>query len=323
MSLSATSCDGAVCCEVYYDTGSGENGILLTKAADATAYTQASLTSSDSQLGKPRILNGVGGKLYGLATYTAASGALQTALVTCDAATGAVSKVGIVDGYGTTTDTYVTDSRNLSCQTGVGNGVATAGLNAKGCGDLQLVNIDGSLVKLGSFGLYAAEGLTAQSQYMYAGDLFLNCVDHAIDNTISTGLYTLPVDVATKVATTDTTASAGVDPDGGGTATVSDWRESAASSLTVRSGDTATWTAVAADGYTFQGWYDAAGNLVSDQATYSSRMSADLELTARFAATSEATVKTGDATAPWAFVLLATLAAAGGIVVERRRHTAR
>lgn len=197
---------------------------MFSKAPDATAYTQTSLTSSDSSLGKPRILNGVNGKLYGLATYTAADGAFQTALVTCDATTGAVLKVGIVSGYGATTESPITDSRNGSCQTGVGNGIVTAGLDAKSYGDLQLVNIDGSLVKLGSFGLYAAEGLTAESQCMYAGNLFLNCVDHGTDNTISTGLYTLPVDVATKVATTDVTATAAADPDGGGTATISDWR---------------------------------------------------------------------------------------------------
>ena len=214
------------------------------------------------------------------------------------------------------------------------------GLNAKDYGDLQLVNIDGSLVKLGSFGLYAAEGLTAESQCMYAGNLFLNCVDHATDSAISTGLYTLPADVATKVATTDTTASAAADPAGGGTATVSDWRNSAASSLTVRSGDAATWTAVAADGYTFQGWYDADGNLVSDQATYSSRMSADLELTARFAPTPGptptpapgdgtatdsygATPQTGDGAAPWPLVLLAALVAAGGVAIESGRRTRR
>jgi hypothetical protein len=336
-SLTATSCDGTICCEVYFDTGSGEDNVLLTKAPDATAYTQKSLTSSDSQLGKPHVLNGIGGKLYGLATYTAADGTLQTALVTCDSATGAVSKVGIVSGYGTTTDSYVTDSRNLSCQTGAGNGVMDVGLNAKDYGDLQLVNIDGTLVKLGSFGLYAAEGLTAESQCMYAGNLFLNCVDHATDSAISTGLYTLPVDVATKVATTDTTASAAADPAGGGTATVSDWRKSAASSLTVRSGDAAVWTAVAADGYAFQGWYDADGNLVSDQATYSSRMSGDLGLTARFAAAPGptpaaaagngtgtgsygTTPQTGDTAAPWALVLLAAIVAAGGIAIESGRH---
>jgi hypothetical protein len=339
-SLSATSCTGTVCCEAYYDTGSGETGVLLTKAPDATAYTQTSLTSSDSQLGRPRILNGIGGKLYGLATYTAADGALQTALVTCDSATGAISKVGIVSGYGTAADTNEADSRNISCQAGVGNGVVTAGLDAKSYGDLQLVDIDRSLVKLGSFGLYAADGLTAESQCMYAGDLFLNCVDHATENTESTGLYTLPVDAAAKVTTTDTTASAAADPEGGGTATVSDWRGSAASSLTVRSGDTATWTAIAADGYTFQGWYDADGNLVSDQATYSARVSADRGLVARFAATPGSTPtpapgdgtgtgsygttpQTGDTAAPWALVLLAALVAAGGVAIESGRRMRR
>lgn len=347
MSLSAASCDGAVCCEVYYDAGSGETGILLTKAAGATAYAQTSLTSPDSQLGKPRILNSVDGKLYGLATYTATDGTLQTALATCDGATGAVSKVGIVSGYGAAVDNNEADSRSASCQTGVGNGIVDVGLRATGYGDLQLVNIDGPLVKLGSFGLYAAEGLAAESQCMYAGNLFLNCVDRATDDTKSTGLYTLPVDVAAKVATTDTTASAAADPDGGGTAAVSDWRGSGASNLAVRSGDTATWTAAAADGYTFQGWYDAAGNLVSSQATYSARMSADRGLTARFAVTAgptptpasddggaadsdgstaqtSETAKTGDATAPWAFALLAMLAATGGIAavyVTARRHS--
>lgn len=348
--LSATSCDGTVCCEACFDTSSGEGNVLFAKAPDATAYTQTSLTSSDSLLGTPRILNDVGGKLYGLATYTAADGTLQTALVTCDSATGAVAKVGIVSGYGTETETNEADSRNLSCQTGAGNGVVDVGLNAKDYGDLQLVNIDGLLVKLGSFGLYAAEGLTAQSQCMYAGDLFLNCVDHATDNTISIGLYTLPANVATKVATTDTIASAAVDPEGGGTAKVSDWRGSVASSLTVRSGDTATWTAVAADGYTFQGWYDAAGNLVSDQTTYSSRKLADFGLIARFAATAGPTPtpasddgtgedsdgstaktgvsdgltpRTGDEGALWALVLLATLVVAGGIAIESGRRIAR
>jgi hypothetical protein len=54
--------------------------------------------------------------------------------------------VGIVSGYGTAADTNEADSRNISCQAGVGNGVVTAGLDAKSYGDLQLVDIDRSLV---------------------------------------------------------------------------------------------------------------------------------------------------------------------------------
>lgn len=103
-------------------------------------------------------------------------------------------------------------------------------------------------------------------------------------------------------------------------------------------GDAATWTAAAADGYTYQGWYDAAGNQVSNQATYGSRMTADQGFTARFTANAgpapEAddgvdadlngtTAKTGDASAPWALALLAVLVATGGIAVACRRRITR
>src|SRR5699024_2064851 len=47
-------------------------------------------------------------------------------------------------------------------------------------------------------------------------------------------------------------------------------------------GSTATVTAEAAEEYTFAGWYDAAGEKVSDSAVYTFTVTASVSLTARF-----------------------------------------
>lgn len=112
--------------------------------------------------------------------------------------------------------------------------------------------------------------------------------------------------------------------------------DSAVSSLSVRSGDTAIWTATASDGYTFAGWYDIDGNLVSSDASYTALATADRTLTARFAqdatpklATTGSsgddvddsampTAETGDSALPFELVVIA-LAAGGAMAIAARR----
>ena len=52
----------------------------------------------------------------------------------------------------------------------------------------------------------------------------------------------------------------------------------------MRRGDTAVWTAEADDGFTFAGWYDAAGALVSTDAVHRAALADDTVLEARFTA---------------------------------------
>lgn len=136
----------------------------------------------------------------------------------------------------------------------VGNGIVVAADTDFGLGDLQLVNTSTvSAIKLGSYGLTSADGLTVGPMAMLRGKLYLQCVDHEGASVKATaqsqglsaqsassylGIYTLPSAYASEVATTDVIAAA--ESDGGGSATVSDWRGSADSSLTMRGGDMAT-----------------------------------------------------------------------------------
>jgi uncharacterized repeat protein (TIGR02543 family)/LPXTG-motif cell wall-anchored protein len=179
-------------------------------------------------------------------------------------------------------------SYHFKIQTPVGNGIVVAGDTDFGLGDLQLVDMaNASATNLGSFGLTAADGLDVGGMAMLGGKLYLGCVDRATENSTATGLYTLPAAAASQLATTDATLTA--DATAGGTAAVQDWRGSAAGTLDVRGGDTATWTARADSDHAFAGWYDAAGNLVSADASYTAAAAADTVLTARFVAAADTT----------------------------------
>jgi plastocyanin len=277
--ISSTSVGGKAVCLC---AGSGESNCLIVEGNSKGSFSKVALT------GETYAMAGVGSKAYGL-TFMEVKGSPGTyglALGTCDPSSSSPALESLADlpGLGTTGVTSLLLSNGVTLRCGVGNGIVCAWDSTTGFGDMQLVGTDGSMTKLGSYGLSAADGLTVGSAYMLAGRLYLNCVDHATEDGLSTGLYSLPAAAAAKLATTDVAETAAVSADGGGTATVSDWRGSGASELSVRSGDTVTWTATADAGHVFEGWYDAEGNKVSSDATYASTAAAPTALEARFAA---------------------------------------
>jgi uncharacterized repeat protein (TIGR02543 family) len=278
--IRATTCDGSVCYLLVSQATTPTN-TLFTCKAQGTSFTKETVspaTFSDEVVG-------VGSKAYGLATLPSksVSGAQTLGLGILDISTMKPDEEYFAgSGYTPSTDAYLNASEVARHLAAVGGGFVVAGISDTTLGDMQLVGTDYSVTKLGSFGLSSADGLTVGSMAMYGGKLYLNCVDHATENTNSTGLYTLPAAVASRLATTDVTLAAAART--GGTATVADWRGEAAGTLDVRGGDTATWTATADAGYAFAGWYDADGNKVSPDATYSAPATAAATLTARFTA---------------------------------------
>lgn len=190
------------------------------------------------------------------------------------------------------TDTIALNTYTNYPSAAVGNGTVVLGYELSGYGDAQLITFpDLSLQSLGIIGLGDAAGMTANSASMCQGKLYMSAVDHTEnaageEETYDTVcLCTLTGDVASKLGSTDVTRTATAET--GGTATVSDWRGVGSASLSVRENDTATWTAVADAGYTFEGWYNTAGDRISTDTAYSATaLYSDTEnanLTARFA----------------------------------------
>jgi plastocyanin len=244
---------------------------LYSCKSGASEFTKTSLPVDSAATWSPasNYLT-VGTSLFGVgySSDNETSPTFDTILTGLDPSSGKLSSIGSL-GYGKADGIAGTASILAKPEASVGNGLVIAGQTLAGSGDLQLIGTDASMTKLGSFGLSSADGLAVGSMAMLGGRLYLNCASRATEDGLSTGLYSLPAAAAAKLATTDVAETASVSADGGGTAAVSDWRGGTASELSVRSGDTVTWTATADAGHTFVGWYDAAGNEVSSDAVYS------------------------------------------------------
>jgi hypothetical protein len=285
--LSAGACAGSAWC--YLNVTESTTSVacsLYSCKSGGSEFTKTSLPVDSASTWSPasNYLT-VGTSLFGVG-YSSdgkTSPTYSVILTGLDPSLGKLSSIGSL-GYGKASDIAETASVLAKPETSVGNGLVIAGQELAGSGDLQLIGTDASMTKIGSFGLSSADGLTVGSMTMLGGRLYLNCVDHATEDGLSTGLYSLPSAAAAKLATTDVAEKASVSADGGGTAAVSDWRGGAASELPVRMGDTVTWTAAADAGHTFVGWYDAAGNKVSSDAVYSATAGTATALTARFSA---------------------------------------
>jgi hypothetical protein len=286
--LSAAACDGKACCLLYtatfVDGQAVEANTLFSCSAGGTDFTQAKLSKT---LFKKLV--GVGDTLYGTTFDSTSEGSNDycIGLASVDSSTAETMGPNVVSGLSKASgpneleNQLVASSYRSASEVGVGNGIVAAGDSDLGLGDMQLIGTDATATELGFFGLDSASGLAVGSMAMYGGRLYLNCVDHTA-GTNDVGLYALPSAAAAKVATTDVTLAATAET--GGAATVADWRGKAAGTLDVRGGDTATWAATADAGYTFAGWYDASGNLVSSDATYSALATSSTALTARFTA---------------------------------------
>jgi uncharacterized repeat protein (TIGR02543 family) len=289
LAFSASAANGMLDCYVRAAASDSEmNYTLLVGKVGSTSFAAADFVKASIYS-----LGSIGTSLYGL--WTAPSPTVTDSyalgLMEVDPSTGKYVNAKYVQGYALADNLYKVFSEQNACETGAGNGLVVAGVSNKGLGDIQLVGADFNLdsdsdycsaTKVGSYGLSSADGLTVGSMCMYGGKLYLNCIDHAPQSADTTGLYTLPDAAASKLATTDAALTSSAQA--GGTASVSDWRGSAASSLAVRVGDTATWKAEAQTGYSFDGWYGADGTLVSPDATYSALVDADTALTAHFKA---------------------------------------
>jgi plastocyanin len=299
--FSAGACAGSAWCYVYaVGSDASMTYSLYSCKSGASEFTKTSQTVDSAATWSPasNYLT-VGTSLYGIgySSDNETPPTFDTILTGLDPSSGKLSSIGSL-GYGKADGIAGTASILAKPEASVGNGLVIAGQTLAGSGDLQLIGTDASMTKLGSFGLSSADGLAVGSMAMLGGRLYLNCASRATEDGLSTGLYSLPAAAAAKLATTDVAETASVSADGGGTAAVSDWRGGTASELSVRSGDTVTWTATADAGHTFVGWYDAAGNEVSSDAVYSATAGTATALTARFSANVISPVTPASAVAP-------------------------
>lgn len=200
-----------------------------------------------------------------------------------DATESAWSDGGAITGSPVFNGTTIRDFANV-VKVATGSGILVAGFSWEGLGGTSLIarGEDGwEWQALGSFGTSSSEGITVASGCMAGDALYLAGIDARTDAEGSQGgVYMLPSEAASRLAGFDRTASASTGE--GGVATVSAPLAEAGASVVVRAGDTATWTASPAQGYSFAGWYDASGELVSVDATYATTVLGDVALEARF-----------------------------------------
>lgn len=305
--LSADTLNGTVFAYMGSQAFAGGKSVfchdLFTLPAGSSTFSV--ISSKDESL--PQALFAAQGGLHGLSAKSAGGG-LTPALVDVGISTLAVDVRGAISGYGTSSNVASTVSLLSKIQAPAGNGLVILGESEYGLGDAQLVDtVSLTATKLGSFGLSSADGLTTNAAYLYGDRLYISCTSHTGTNVLSTsatssgtpvtvGLYTLPQQVAEKIVSLDATQTAAAEM--GGTATVADWRGTPGTSLSVRRGDTVTWTAKPDANETFAGWYDASGNLVSTEATYTAAPGGATALTARFSAAPTPAPATTDTSAP-------------------------
>ena len=291
--LSACSVDGAVYCMAVAgdDFYSGDGAALFSCPSDGSEFAASALTIDDGY-SFPDTIHSVRGALIGFiepARDSKVARSYQADLAKLDPSVSSLASAGTLAAYGSSNDYFLVRSLLTRVQTAAGNGIVVAGQSVDGLtgatagiGDLQVVGADASVRGLGFYGLTpAASGFSVGSMAMYEGRLYIEAIDLDTDGEVPQ-LYTIPDTEQAKLASTDAALTATAEA--GGAATVADWRGGAASDITVRQGDTATWTATAQNGYTFDGWYDADGNLASSEAAYSAVATADTALTARFTA---------------------------------------
>lgn len=204
-------------------------------------------------------------------------------VLTWDEGSSSWRDAGAVAGAPDLTDVEV-DNLLRCVRTATEDGWVLTGRAFGASGDTALIapDEDGTWTwtGLGTLGTSASEGIAVASSAMAGGDVLFAGVDGASDG--ASGIWSLPDDLAARAGTLARTARATAAS--GGTASVADWRGEAAGELAMRRGDTAVWTAEADDGFTFAGWYDAAGALVSTDAVHRAALADDTVLEARFTA---------------------------------------
>lgn len=205
-----------------------------------------------------------------------------------DTASDAWSDGGAIAGSPVFDSITIADFANV-VKVSTGSGIVVTGFSWEGLGDTSLIahNEDGwEWNALGSFGTSASEGITITAGGMANDALYLAGIDARTDADGSKGgIFMLPSEAAAQLAGLSCTASASAGE--GGTAEVRAPFAEAGENVSVRTSDTATWTATPAQGYAFTGWYDASETLVSAHATYAMVVLGDVELEARFSPATE------------------------------------
>lgn len=162
-----------------------------------------------------------------------------------------------------------------------GSGLVLAGRPITGFGTLGALDVEGaSWSGLGtlSAGTFASPVIGAGA--MLGDTVYLCALDMDADAPIQGSLVAL--DRTATSALGSVSAQASVRVEGCGSAQVADWRESGSSAVSSRLHDTVTFSAQADTGYRFVGWFDGTGALVSKDASFSSSLLGDMQLTARF-----------------------------------------
>ena len=173
-----------------------------------------------------------------------------------------------------------------------GDSLVFTGASAGGLGDTYQVNLEtGEWTPLGVRA--PGDGSAAVSTAcFFQGTYYVLAESENVQGQPTTALYRLPEEVSLMandhVASAQASAGGTVEVTyGAGLRTMT--RASAGADVGASSqvehvalGDTVTWNAVASAGYEFSGWYDGAGMLVGDKASYSQSVTSDVVLSARF-----------------------------------------
>ncbi len=269
ISLNAFAQDGTVYCDMpYVESGSYlRSFIAYTPSTDEMTFVDFPMSFDNQDYAAIPFFRDA--KLYSIGLYSNGADKYMAHGFQLDMANKTISDLGAVEK---TAAASVEDGRSYLTHSSAvtGNGIVILGQGFSGLGDAQLITFPTiSGIKLGSFRLTTSEGLSPSSTVMYKGKLYLTATDHkdvAVGSLNPVGLYTLPSQSASLLASTDVMRTALAQE--GGSATVADWRDKATGELSVRENDHVTWTAAAKDGYTFVGWYNAAGDCVSTDAVY-------------------------------------------------------
>lgn len=184
-----------------------------------------------------------------------------------------------------------------------GDSVVFAGASAEGLGDTYQVNA--TTGEWTSLGVKAPEGgwAAVSTACFYRGSYYVLAASTGENDLPTTSLYRLPSEVVLTpndhTATAQATEGGKVEVQYGAPlprmrAAMAASRALAGSSQVTRValGDTVTWTAVPNEGYTFAGWYDQDGSLISKDAVYQQPVTTDVTLTARFASSAGPTPPT-------------------------------
>ena len=265
---------------LYNDALNKDNSLCFTLQSDAAVSTNNGvwyITFNDNNtLG---IKNGDGKPVVTGASWAASILGTYTEL--------AVEKTTELNGY-----TYYSFTNGLNCSDSNQSWFQINGVNfvttwaghpdATDCQwRLESVDMKGKSiydVEINDPNVYVEYTNGTNTEYAYNGGFFIT--DGAIDDTklVAKGGNNFGVVVDGYKIRVLPTYTVNVSAENGGTAS--------SSAATVKHGDEVTLTAVAADGYRFDGWYGSDGKLVNNASPYTFEVTGNIDYTAKFVSTS-------------------------------------